>query len=111
MLQISSVCNATHTTVSCDTKLLQMADRRQTTKVHVPPPHTHTHTHTRAHTHTYDARTHARARARTHTVTVTSRNFIMFLNLGKAICAVRVGYHMTAAVAIPTIIKLFSHFI
>jgi len=37
--------------------------------------------------------------------------FIMFLNLGKAVCDVRVGYHMTAAVVLPTIIKLFSHFI
>ena len=43
MLQISSVCDATHKTVPCVTKLLQMADIRQTTEVHV---HTHTHTHT-----------------------------------------------------------------
>jgi len=51
MLQISSVCNATHTTVPCVTKLLQMADIRQTTKVHVHT-HTHIHTLTRSHTHT-----------------------------------------------------------
>lgn len=55
---------------------------------------------------------HARARAHTYTSTfLPAVIFIMFLDIGKAGYAVRLGYYITAAVTLFTIMKLFSHFI
>ena len=85
MLQISSVCDATYKTVPCVTKLLQMADIRQTTKVHV---HTHKHTRARAlslslsHIHTP---THIRSLSLSLTHTHTHTN--------PSVCPISLQYH------------------